>query len=73
MRNGFLHVHYPIRSCDFFRHFRDDIYLCVRLTLWLIEQLAERNPVWANVQPGFFSMWIGSLHMFINDYRVAFK
>lgn len=73
MRAGHLHVHYPIRSCDFFRHFRDDIYLCVRLTLWLLEVLKERNPkAWSNIRPGFFSMWIGSLHMFINDYRELF-
>lgn len=73
MRSGYLHVHYPIRSCDFFRHFRDDIYLCVRLTLWLLDRLKERNPkAWSIVRPGYFSMWIGSLHMFINDYNKLF-
>lgn len=73
MRAGFLHVHYPIRSCDFHRHFRDDIYLCIRLTLWLLEQLMRRNPqTWSRVKPGYFSMWIGSLHVFINDYAKLF-
>lgn len=70
MRRGFLHLYYPIRSCDFMRHFRDDLYLTVRLTLWLLDQLRERDSTtWARVQPGLFSMWIGSFHVFVNDYR----
>jgi thymidylate synthase len=73
MRGGFLHVHYPIRSCDFFRHFRDDIYLAVRLTIWLLDQLREANPkTWDKVHLGYYSMWIGSLHLFINDYAKLF-
>lgn len=73
MRQGYLHVHYPIRSCDFYRHFRDDIYLCVRLTLWLLDQLTRKNQqTWSRVKPGYFSMWIGSLHIFINDYTKLF-
>jgi len=73
MRGGFLHVHYPIRSCDFYRHFRDDMYLCVRLTLWLLENLSKMDPTtWKDVRPGFYSMWIGSLHVFVNDYAKLF-
>lgn len=69
MRGGFLHVFYPIRSCDYLRHFRDDIYLTIRLTLWLLQQLREIRPKpWDEVKPGYFSMWIGSLHLFVNDY-----
>ena len=74
MRNGFLHVHYPIRSCDFYRHFRDDIYLTVRLTLWLLDQLRLIDmPTWGDVRPGFYGMWIGNLHVFINDYHKLFN
>ena len=73
MRGGYLHVHYPIRSCDYFRHFRDDCYLTVRLTIWLLEQLRARDPkTWGRVRLGFYSMWIGSLHLFINDYVKLF-
>ena len=71
-REGALHVHYPIRSCDFYRHFRDDLYLTTRLTLWLLDKLREKDPWWNGVRPGNFSMWIGSLHVFINDYRALF-
>lgn len=69
MRNDRLNVFYPIRSCDFFRHLRDDWYLTVRLTLWLLDQLSELDPKWREVQPGNFTFWVGSLHMFVNDYR----
>lgn len=72
MRNGYLHVYYPIRSCDFYRHFRDDVYLAVRLTLWLLDELRGRDPMWHKVVPGQYTMWIGSLHMFINDYTKLF-
>lgn len=73
MRGGYFHVHYPIRSCDFHRHFRDDIYLTVRLTLWLMQKLEAIDPrTWSKMKPGYFSMWVGSLHMFVNDYRKLF-
>lgn len=71
-RGGYLHIHYPIRSCDFFRHFRDDLYLTTRLLLWVLDELRKRDEFWNDVKPGFFSMWIGSLHMFINDYNILF-
>lgn len=69
-RSGFFHVFYPIRSCDFVRHFRDDVYLTVRLLLWILERCRQKNPaVWNQVHPGMYSMWIGSLHCFVNDHR----
>lgn len=69
MRDGQLHVTYYIRSCDYVRHFRDDIYLTVRLVLWVLEQCREQDPdTWMNVELGSFVMHITSLHMFRNDY-----
>ena len=67
MRNGYLHVVYYIRSCDFFRHFRDDIYLCCRKVIWLLERLREKDSFWFNVKPGFFTMHITSLHAFKHE------
>jgi hypothetical protein len=73
MRDNQLSVFYAIRSCDWYRHARDDIYLTVRLLLWLLQQLRRANPeMWNHVLPGTFSMWIGSLHLFINDYNVMY-
>lgn len=70
MRENRLHVFYPMRSCDFVRHFRDDIYLTVRLLLWVIGRCQALNPDdWHNVRPGVFSMFTSSLHVFANDWR----
>jgi hypothetical protein len=74
MRHGYLHVVYYIRSCDFFRHFRDDIYLCCRKVLWLLEKLRERNPeVWNEVKPGTYTMHITSLHAFKHEKMLLKK
>ena len=74
MRNNRLDIRYDIRSCDMFRHFRDDIYLTIRLGLHILERCKEINHEgWKDVVPGNFIMNITSLHMFINDYIVLFK
>jgi hypothetical protein len=73
MRNNRLNVSYFIRSCDLVRHFRDDLYLTVRLQLWILEQLKRKGDKWEDVEPGNFSFWCGSLHCFTNDYRKMFK
>lgn len=68
-RHHKFHIVYYIRSCDFIRHFRDDIYLTARLLLWVLEKLKQRDPkTWERVIPGNFVMHITSLHMFRNDY-----
>jgi len=64
----YLHVVYPMRSCDFVRHFRDDVYLTIRLLLWVLDRLREKDPMeWACVDPGSLRMHITSLHMFVQD------
>jgi hypothetical protein len=72
MRNERLYVDYHIRSCDFVRHFRDDLYLTVRLLLWVLDRCREKNSMWWGVKPGKFIMVIDSLHMFANDYSQMF-
>lgn len=69
VRNGRLDMFYYLRSCDFVRHFRDDVYLTVRLQLWAIEKLKMFG---IDVTPGMFLIQIGSLHIFRNDYPVLF-
>lgn len=56
VRNGELKCVYYIRSCDFFRHFRNDVYMAGRLCQWVAEQI--------QVQPGRLVMHISSLHVF---------
>lgn len=70
IRNGRLDIFYYLRSCDFVRHFRDDIYLTLRLQLWMIDRLKENG---IDVKPGLFLMQTGSLHIFRNDWQALFN
>lgn len=70
VRGGRLHVYYPLRSCDFFRHMQDDIYLTIRLLLWVLNECRKRDHTagyWNEVRPGTFTMHCTSLHVFAND------
>ena len=79
-RHGYLHMTYYIRSCDFVRHFRDDLYLSVRLLLWMLDELRSiekiANPqalagtyFWPRVKPGMFVFHCVSMHCFENDFK----
>lgn len=59
IRNGALNCIYYIRSCDFMRHFRDDVYMAWRLTQWIAEQVG--------VGTGKLTMHITSFHIFEGD------
>ena len=81
-RMGYLHMTYYIRSCDFTRHFRDDLYLSLRLQLWMLTQLRklqqkdERKPApfpWDVVKPGLFVFHCASMHCFENDLNASTK
>lgn len=66
-----LHMTYYIRSCDFIRHFRDDIYLACRLLLFILQTLKSNDfPAWGSVQPGVLTMHIVSLHIFSKEYNL---
>lgn len=73
MRDSRLDITYYIRSCDYLRHFRDDIYLTVRLLLWVLDRCRERSNLWDDITPGDFLMHVTSLHIFRNDYRQLFE
>lgn len=74
MRRNYLDVTYYIRSCDFMRHFRDDVYLTHALVAWVWNQLrCSGGPeAWKDVELGRFNMHITSLHIFANDWRTLF-
>lgn len=59
IREGKLHLIYLQRSCNFPKHFQDDIYLARKLQEWVADKL--------EIPPGSFSHWIGSLHIFIQE------
>jgi len=56
IRDGRMDVTYHIRSCDIRRHFKNDIYLTIRLAQWVAKRVNFK------VNLGNLYMWIGSLH-----------
>lgn len=56
IREGKLKITYYIRSCDFYRHFRDDVYLAGRLGQYVAKELG--------VGTSRLVMHISSLHIF---------
>jgi hypothetical protein len=77
LRGDVLHMWYFIRSCDFVRHFRDDLYLSARLLLWVIRELVNRelraaNPqFWVDINPGSFTFVCPSLHIHRGDEHLV--
>lgn len=69
-RDRWLHVVYYLRSCDFVRHFRDDVYLTLRLLEHVLKELRKVDPKWLEVVPGTLTMHMTSLHIFRNDRRM---
>lgn len=56
VRSNGLKIVYYIRSCDFFRHFRDDVYMAGRLAQWVGSQVG--------VPATKLVMHISSMHVF---------
>lgn len=71
MRENRLNITYYLRSCDAVRHFRDDVYMTIRLLLWVLEQcrLAAPDGPWESVKPGLLTMHITSFHIFKGDLK----
>lgn len=71
MRENKLNITYYIRSCDFYRHFRDDVYMTARLCQWVLEKIKRdfdpHGAFWGKITPGRLTMHIGSLHVFEGD------
>lgn len=68
-REGYLHISYYLRSCDYVRHFRNDIYFANRLLLHVLSELSKKESKcnWKKVQAGMLKMHIESLHIFEPD------
>lgn len=68
-RQGFLKCVYYIRSCDLYRHFRDDVYMAARLLQYLVGEVNRENEeyeddAWQPLKVGKLVMHISSLHIF---------
>jgi hypothetical protein len=64
IRESKLHLVYYLRSCDFIRHFRDDIYLACRLAQHTCNELSELN-----LTPGSLVVHIANLHIFQREIK----
>jgi hypothetical protein len=70
MRDMKLHTVYAIRSCDYVRHFRNDVYLAGRLAQWILGQLQHSSAepdIWEQVEIGTLKMDVSSMHCFAGD------
>ena len=63
-RDGKLNMHYVMRSCDFNTHFRNDVYLAIRL----LEYVAQK----VNMEVGNFTHTMFSLHVYKKDVKEVF-
>lgn len=72
MRDNRLDLTYYIRSCDLYRHFRDDVYMTARLAQWVLQWCKAKSDKWNQVELGVLRMHITSLHMFVGDFQVMF-
>lgn len=62
IRKGMLHCVYYIRSCDFMRHFKDDVYMACRLAQWVGDRIGA--------DAGKLTMHITSFHIFEGDVPI---
>lgn len=73
VRNNQMHLWYTIRSCDVVRHFRDDVYLALRLLKWVLDELIDKElrddslQVWNRVDPGYLFFNAFSFHYHMGD------
>lgn len=67
IRNGMLYCIYYIRSCDYMRHFADDVYMAMRLTQWVVAELMKVYAPHFHLRPGYLVMHITSFHVFEGD------
>lgn len=63
-RQGKLHVTYVMRSCDFFLHYANDVALATILMKYIARE--------TGLEPGTFSHFVGSLHVYKKDVADVF-
>lgn len=62
VRNGYLHITYWMRSCDYLRHFSDDIYMAVRLAQHVRDEINRIGKV--KFKMGLIKFHAVSFHIF---------
>lgn len=80
VRGGRMHLTYYIRSCDAIRHFKNDVYMAMRLVQHTLKDLStilmddpypkpefDKKIKWKDIKPGILTMHIESFHIFSTD------
>ncbi len=62
-----LDITYFMRSCDFFRYLRDDVYMAGRLLQWVVDELHRRTLTFHPAEEGTLTMHIVNLHVFADE------
>lgn len=69
MRDGELHMVYTLRSVDVWNHWRNDLYMAVRLLLWVLDECRVQSEDWYGITPGTLTTHITSFHLFRGNYH----
>ena len=70
LRDGYLHTNYYMRSCDYIRHFRDDMYLTARLAQYITMILNLKSGESNKYTVGMLDVHLVSLHIFEHEVRL---
>lgn len=63
-RDKQLHMTYVLRSVDMWNHWKNDLYMAVRLLLWVLDECRVQDSSWSEVDPGTLTTHITSFHLF---------
>lgn len=70
VRDGGLHMVYFLRSVDLVNHWRNDLYMAVRLLLWVLDRARQLSPqYWGKISPGSLTTHITSFHCFRGNWH----
>jgi len=69
VRNSQLHMVYYLRSVDLVNHWKNDLYMAVRLLLWVLDEVRTINQDWNAIQPGTLTTHITSFHCFRGNWH----
>lgn len=70
VRQNMLHMTYSLRSVDLVNHWRNDLYMAVRLLLWVLDRCRRLSPnYWTKIHPGCLTTHITSFHCFRGNWH----
>lgn len=73
VRENQLHMVYYLRSVDLVNHWPNDIYMAVRLLLWVLDEARELTPDWYDIKPGTLTTHVTSFHCFAGNWHQVNK